>query len=176
MPAAVVRSVVTTLVSLSSLTCTQLASPGELPHPPLTHPCASAPACCSLSEGKCAPGAAHFPRTIPVSPGLHPPLPLKGHIQEQKTNPCAFITQIWGLLVTTELAPSCHWTGEGSGTPLRYSCLENPMDRGAWWAAVHGVATSRERLHFHFSLSCIGEGNGNPLQCSCLENPRDGGA
>ena len=33
-----------------------------------------------------------------------------------------------------------------------------------------------ERLHFHFSLSCMGEGNGNPLQCSCLENPRDGGA
>ena len=33
-----------------------------------------------------------------------------------------------------------------------------------------------ERLHFHFSFSCIGEGNGNPLQCSCLENPRDGGA
>ena len=33
-----------------------------------------------------------------------------------------------------------------------------------------------ERLHFHFTLSCIGEGNGSPLQCSCLENPRDGGA
>ena len=33
-----------------------------------------------------------------------------------------------------------------------------------------------ERLHFHFSLSCIGEGNGNPLQCSCLENSRDGEA
>ena len=33
-----------------------------------------------------------------------------------------------------------------------------------------------ERLHFHFSLSCIGEGNGNPLQYSCLENPMDGGA
>ena len=33
-----------------------------------------------------------------------------------------------------------------------------------------------ERLHFHFSLSCIGDGNGNPLQCSCLEKPRDGGA
>ena len=33
-----------------------------------------------------------------------------------------------------------------------------------------------ERLHFHFSLSCIGEGNGDPLQCSCLENPRDRGA
>ena len=33
-----------------------------------------------------------------------------------------------------------------------------------------------ERLHFHFSLSCIGEGNGDPLQFSCLEDPRDGGA
>ena len=33
-----------------------------------------------------------------------------------------------------------------------------------------------ERLHFHFSLSCIGEGNGNLLWCSCLENPKDGGA
>ena len=63
---------------------------------------------------------------------------------------------------------------EDNGNPLQYSCLENPMDGGVWWAAVHGVAT--ERLHFHFSLSCIGEGNGSPLQCSCLENPRDGGA
>ena len=35
---------------------------------------------------------------------------------------------------------------------------------------------TNERLHFHFSLSCIGEGNGNPLQCSCLEDPRDRGA
>jgi len=33
-----------------------------------------------------------------------------------------------------------------------------------------------QRLHFHFSFSCIGGGNGNPLQCSCLENPRDEGA
>ena len=72
---------------------------------------------------------------------------------------------------------------EGNGTPLQYSCLENPRDGGAWWAAVHGVAKSWTQLsdftftfHFHFSLSCIGEGNGNPLQCSCLENPRDGGA
>ena len=69
-------------------------------------------------------------------------------------------------------------TGEGNGTPLQYSWLENPMDGGAWWAADHGVAESgtTERLHFHFSLSCIGEGNGNLLQCSCLENPRDRGA
>ena len=45
--------------------------------------------------------------------------------------------------------------GEGNGTPLQYSCLENPMDGGAWWAAVHGVAKSRIRLSdytvtFHF--------------------------
>ena len=60
-----------------------------------------------------------------------------------------------------------------------YSCLENPMDGGAWKAAVHGVAEGRTRLNyftFTFSLSCIGEGNGNPLQYSCLENPRDRGA
>ena len=69
--------------------------------------------------------------------------------------------------------------GEGNGILLQYSCLENPMGRGAWWVAVHGVVSEEldttERLHFHFSLSCIGEGNGNPLQYSCLENPRDGG-
>ena len=39
-----------------------------------------------------------------------------------------------------------------------------------------GESDMTERLHFHFSVSCIGEGNGNPLQCSCLENPGDGGA
>ena len=69
---------------------------------------------------------------------------------------------------------------QGNGTPLQYSCLENPMNGGAWQAAVHGVAKSQARLSnftfsFHFPLSCIGEGNGNPLQCSCLENPRHGG-
>ena len=48
------------------------------------------------------------------------------------------------------------YAGEGNGTPLQYSCLENPMDGGAWWAAVHGIAKSRTRLsdftftfHFH---------------------------
>ena len=45
--------------------------------------------------------------------------------------------------------------GEGNGTPLQYSCLENPMDGGAWWAAVHGVTKSRTwqsdfTFSFHF--------------------------
>ena len=66
--------------------------------------------------------------------------------------------------------------GEGNGNPLQYSCLENPLDGGAWWAAVHEVAPSRTPQRGFTSLSCVGEGNGNPLQCSCLENPRDGGA
>ena len=74
------------------------------------------------------------------------------------------------------------WCGpffrEGNGTPLQYSCLENPMDGGAWWAAVHGVARVGHDwvTSLYFSLSCTGEGNGNPLQCSCLEHPRDGEA
>ena len=49
-----------------------------------------------------------------------------------------------------------HSTREGNGTPLQYSCLENPMDGGAWWAAVHGEAENQTRLsdftftfHFH---------------------------
>ena len=36
--------------------------------------------------------------------------------------------------------------GEGNGNPLLYSCLENPMDRGAWWATVHGITKSRTQL------------------------------
>ena len=36
--------------------------------------------------------------------------------------------------------------GEGNGNPLQYSCLENPVDRGAWWAAIYGGAESRTRL------------------------------
>ena len=46
-------------------------------------------------------------------------------------------------------------SSEGDGTPLQHSCLENPMDGGAWWAAVHGVTKSRAQLSdftftFHF--------------------------
>ena len=74
-------------------------------------------------------------------------------------------------------------TGQGNGNPLQCSCLENPKDDGAWWAAVYGVAQSRTRLKRLSSSSSssssnssreyIGEGNGKPLQYSCLENPMD---
>ena len=48
--------------------------------------------------------------------------------------------------------------GEGNGNPLQYSCLENPMDRGAWWATVHGVTKSRTRLsNFTFTFNQDGE-------------------
>ena len=55
--------------------------------------------------------------------------------------------------------------GEGNGTPLQYSCLENPMDGGAWWAAIHGVTKSRTQLSDFISLTSLapyfitGEGN-----------------
>ena len=90
--------------------------------------------------------------------------------------------------------------GEGNGNLLQYSCLENPMDGGTWWATVHGVAKSQTRLSdlaFTFKktsgfpggsnseeYACSvgdpglisGEENGNPFQYSCLGNPMDRGA
>ena len=67
---------------------------------------------------------------------------------------------------------------EGNGTPLQYSCLEKPMDGGAWQAAVHGVVKSWTRLSdftftFHFPAL---EKEMATHSCSCLKNPRDGGA
>ena len=56
--------------------------------------------------------------------------------------------------------------GGGNGNPLQYSCLENPMDGGAWWGAVHRVAQIQallKRLSIH---AYIGEENDNPLQYS----------
>ena len=72
--------------------------------------------------------------------------------------------------------PQALFPGEGNGNPLQYSCLENSVDRGAWWAAVHGVAQSQTRLKQLSMHARIGEGNDNPLQYSCLDNPRDRGA
>ena len=67
-----------------------------------------------------------------------------------------------------------HAFREGDGTPLQYSCLENPTDGGA--CRLQSMGSRRVGHDWATSLSRIGEGNGNPLQCSCLENPRDRGA
>ena len=47
------------------------------------------------------------------------------------------------------------YIGEGNGNALQYSCLENSMDRGAWWAAVHGVTKTRTRLSDFICKCCI---------------------
>ena len=49
---------------------------------------------------------------------------------------------------------TCLFTREGNGNPLQYSCLENPMDGGAWWDTVYGVAKSRTRLS-NFTFTCL---------------------
>ena len=117
--------------------------------------------------------------------------------------------RLWGRtgLDTTErlhfdFSLSC--IGEGNGNSLQCSCLENPRDGGAWWAAIYGVAQSWTRLKQLSSsssssgkeLTCHtcqcrrlrdvgllpglggspGGGHDNPFQYSCLENPLDGGA
>ena len=58
------------------------------------------------------------------------------------------VGQDWSDLACKQILKVCYAyaIGEGSGTPLQYSCLGNPMDGGAWWAAVHGVAESRTWL------------------------------
>ena len=75
------------------------------------------------------------------------------------------------------LSTFMHWRRQWHPTPVllpgkshEWRSLEGCSPWGRW-----GSDTT-ERLHFHFSLSCIGEGDGNPLQYSCLENPRDGEA
>ena len=50
-----------------------------------------------------------------------------------------FFSQLLDLITFGYLSEN----GEGNGNPLQYSCLENPVDRGAWWAAAHGVAQSQ---------------------------------
>ena len=81
-------------------------------------------------------------------PSFHCPTFLEGVMKEVKDGP--------DLLRDSSLSPlaapirgkhfKLAYIGEGNGTPLQYSCLENPRDGGAWWAAVYGVAQSRTRL------------------------------
>ena len=87
----------------------------------------------------CSSGLAALSPRFPQRPRERPSLSLPPH---------RWGTWNWNqlpseTLLLWETGPSL---GEGNGTPLRYSCLENPMDGGAWWAAVHGVAKSRTRL------------------------------
>ena len=59
----------------------------------------------------------------------------------------------WNNVICSNMDAPSDYHREGNGTPLQYSCLENPMDAGAWWAAVHGVAKSRTRLS-DFTFTC----------------------
>ena len=97
-------------------------------------------ATCVYSEMLFDPYQTHYPANT-----HHPPYFLWGF--PEIPNP-ARIFLIWVEVITI--------SGEGNGTPLQFSCLENPMDGGAWWAAVHGVPRSQTRLstftftfHFH---------------------------
>ena len=70
-------------------------------------------------------------------------------------NGCILVKCLFWLMNSWFRHRSARINGEGNGTPLQDSCLENPMDRGAWWAAVHGVSKSWTRLSdftfpFHF--------------------------
>ena len=60
---------------------------------------------------------------------------------------------VWEVSLGAEKSLPRGWDGEGNGTPLQYCCLENPMDGGAWWAAVYGVAQSQTRLS-DFTFTC----------------------
>ena len=88
----------------------------------------------------------------------------------------SFLCQTIGSYCYLFYTQQCVHAGEGHGNPLQCSCLENPVDRGAWQAAVHRVTQSRTQLKQLSMHACIGEGNGSPLQNPCLENPRNGGA
>ena len=71
-----------------------------------------------------------------------------GKIQDSSLKLMLFSVSPLGLFKFLNSNTATLWTsfGEGNDTPLQYSCLENPMDRGAWWAAVHGVTKSRTQL------------------------------
>ena len=119
---------------------------------------------------------------------------LKHHSSKTSILWCSafFIVQLLHPYMTTgKTIDLTRWTFVGKVMPLLFNMVsrsEKAMaphsSTFAWripWTEEPGGLQSTgslesgttERLHFHFSLSCIGEGNGNPLQCSCLENPRD---
>ena len=90
------------------------------------------------------------------------------------------LQSMWSLRVGHDWVTSLslftfmHWSRKWQPTPVFLP--GESQGRGAWWAAIYGVAQSRTQLKWLSSSSRLGEGNGNPLRYSCLENPRDGGA
>ena len=89
---------------------------------------------------------------LDLSPTTTPDPSASGHYRARRWAPCV----IRQLPLASYFIHGSVYMGEGDGTPLQYSCLENPMDGGAWWAAVHGVPKSQTWLsdftftfHFH---------------------------
>ena len=82
---------------------------------------------------------------------LYPRVSLQGHRESDMTEWLHF-----------HFSLSC--TGEGNGNPLQYSCLENPRDRGSWWAAVYGVTQSQTRLK---RLSSSSSSSSSMYECEC---------
>ena len=98
---------------------------------------------------------------------------------EQEMQDSCFWVGFWAAVIGRALASAIvdFWRRQWHPTPVLLpgkSHGRRSLVGCSPWG--HEESDTTERLHFHFSLSCIGEGHGKPLQCSCLENPRDGGA
>ena len=90
---------------------------------------------------------------------------------------CAYLQSLWICIGKEEGEDRETFEQQWHPTPVLLpgkSHEQRSLVGCSLWGCEESDTT--ERLHFHFSLSCIGEGNGTPLQCSCLENPRDGEA
>ena len=69
---------------------------------------------------------------------------IQSEVNQKEKNKCHILSHTHGIqkdgIDEIICKAAIKTQGEGNGNPLQYSCLENPMDRGAWWAAIHGVA------------------------------------
>ena len=88
------------------------------------------------------------------------PCPPPGDLPNPGINPASLTSP---ALAGRFFTSGATWNGEGNGNPLQYSCLENPRDGGAWWAAVYGVAQSRTRLKQLSSRSSSSSHLGSPF-------------
>ena len=135
----------------------------------------------SLPRGHWGPGSWPAAASLHVSPYQGPWLsliwarllrwPALSPLNPPHPAPCLYVLRasVYGAAVVTGRKRQWHPTpvlspGKSHGRRSLVGCSP--------WGRQESDVT--QRLHFHFSLSCIGEGNGTPLQCSCLESPRDG--